>query len=400
MIRLLLLLGLLAAPVSAQDLSGLARLDVAQSRIDDHQRGLAVHLYLSQVVPYRVFTLDAPRRLIIDFREVDFRGASSAGLLDTDRATDVRFGVLRPGWSRMVLDLDGPFALDQAGMLVDDIDNTAQLTINLRPVPADEFSQKSGAPEDPNWVYYDLHPAEIIEQNENERLVVVIDPGHGGIDPGAQRDGIDEADLMLTLAQELAEAFTRAGMLPVLTRHDDSFVSLAERMTIARTVNADLLLSLHADALEGEQASGASVYTLSDDAEDTASSRMAERHDRADLIAGLDLTHQDDTIATVLMDLARLETEPQTDKLADAVVTSLRRHGAPLNTRPRRQAGLAVLSAADFPSILIEVGFLSSEQDRQRLLNVMGREPIVRGIVQAVQSWAVEQDALRSLVRQ
>jgi N-acetylmuramoyl-L-alanine amidase len=171
-------------------------------------------------------------------------------------------------------------------------------------------------------------------------------------------------------------------------------------MSIARANGADVFLSLHADALNEGATSGLSVYTLSADGKDTASERMAERHDRGDLLAGVDLSAQDDTVATVLMDLARLETAPQSQHLADALVAGLAGAGASLNGTPRREAGLAVLTAADFPSVLIEVGFLSNDADRAALLTPQGRAPVVAGILAGLQNWAVDKAARAPLIRQ
>lgn len=394
-------LWLAGSAVMAQEFSGLARLDVAQSYVRDVDGGLEVTLYLSQPVPFRVFTLDAPRRLVLDFREVDWRGATRAGLLNADLAHDLRFGVLRPGWSRLVIDLAGPLVIEQAGMAVDDAVGTATVHLRLTPATGAAFAAAAGAPPDPDW---DLPPtarALLSDSPEDALLTVVIDPGHGGIDPGADRAGLVEKDVMLQLALELAEAVNRTdGMQAVLTRATDIFVPLADRMSIARAAGADLFISLHADALEQDEATGASVYTLTDDAVDQASERMTERHDRGDLLAGVDLSGADDTVATVLMDLARLETAPQALRFADALVLGLEDSGAGLNRSPRREAPLAVLNAADFPSVLIEVGFLSSDRDRAALLDAAGRTPIVAGILAAIQLWAADEAVRAPLVRQ
>jgi N-acetylmuramoyl-L-alanine amidase len=190
-------------------------------------------------------------------------------------------------------------------------------------------------------------------------------------------------------------------MRAVLTREADIFVPLAERMTIARAAGADVFLSLHADALdEMDAATGASVYTLSQEAVDAASARMAERHSRGDLLAGLDLTGQDDTVATVLMDMARLETGPAGMRLADVLVAEMAAAGAVMNSRPRREGPLAVLNAADFPSVLVEMGFLSSAADRARLTTPEGRAAIVAGIVAGLEAWAAEEAVRRELLRQ
>lgn len=398
-----LALALLAGGAQAQEFTGLARIDPAGSLIADAGDGIGVTLYLSQPVPWRIFTLDAPPRLVIDFREVDWRGATAEAMLDTDAATGLRFGQLRPGWSRMVLDLAGPLALAEAELAVAQTDGTAVLRVRLDPATPEAFAAASGAPPDPGWdalMALDVTAPPPAAEGGGP-LVVVIDPGHGGIDPGAERDGLVEAQLMLQLGLELAESIARTGtMTPVLTRNADIFVPLSQRMTIARAAGADVLISLHADALEADAASGASVYTLTDEALDQASERMAERHERGDLLAGIDLTGQDDTVATVLMDLARLETAPQSDRLADAIVAALAEAGARINSRPRRDGPLAVLNAADFPSVLVEAGFLSDAADRAALSTPEGRAPIIAGIVAALRSWSADEAVRATLLRQ
>lgn len=405
MIRALLFLIVLLWPfaTTAQEFSGLARLDVAQSQVRDAEDGLDVTLYLSQPVPFRVFTLDDPRRLVMDFREVDWRGASRAGLLNADNATDLRFGAFRPGWSRLVIDLAGPTLIETAGMEVDETDGTAVVRVRLSRADPDRFAAAAGAPPDPDWDIHATDRPSLVAPPDggDDDLVVVIDPGHGGIDPGAVRGGIKEADIILQFSIELEEALARAGGIrPVLTRRADIFVPLEERMTIARAAGADVLLSLHADALDEEVTRGASVYTLTGEASDGASARMAERHDRGDLLSGLDLSGQDDTVATVLMDLARLETGPQSLRLADQVVTALDDAGVAMNSRPRRTAPLAVLTAPDFASVLIEIGFLSNPQDREVIGSPAGRAQIIGGIVQGVQRWDAERRARAPLLRQ
>lgn len=388
----------------AQDFTGLARLDVAQSQVRDRGDGLEVTLHLSQPIPFRLFTLDAPRRLVMDFRELDWQGASRAGLLNADTATDLRFGGFRPGWSRLVVDLAAPLAIESAGMKVDEADGTAVIRARLDPVSEAAFAAAAGAPPDPGWaIGVDDRPALAAPPDESgQDLVVVLDPGHGGIDPGAVQGGVTEADVVLRFSLELYEAMARAGGLrPVLTRRTDVFVPLEQRMTIARAAGADLFLSLHADALASDDTTrGAAVYTLSEEAQDEASARMAERHNRGDLLAGLDLSGQDDTVATVLMDIARLDTGPQSLRLADHLASGLAEAGVRLNSRPRREAPLAVLTAADFASVLIEIGFLSSPQDRAVITSPEGRAQLVSGILDGVQRWDSERRANAPLVRQ
>jgi len=366
--------------------SGFAEVTVDPDRtsVRDGWWKLEVSLGLSDITPYRAFTLDAPRRLVVDFEDVSFAGISPESIRSGDRATAVRFGPLRPGWSRMVVDLAEPLVITEAGMVKSGVG--ADLKIILDQANEGEFAENAGAPPDPGWeaaITFDPVVARQIAQSGN--FVVVIDPGHGGIDPGANQGGIKESDLMLIMAEELAVKLNATdGIQAVLTRKGDVFVPLSARLTIARQVGADLFISLHADALEEDTAQGASVYTLSVDGGEDAARRIVERHERGDLLAGVNLDTAEDRVATALMDLARAQTGPQGRRFADALVAAMGRTGVRLNTRPRREGQFAVLTAADFPSVLIEAGFLSNPQDRAILATAEGRAQIARAIVETV----------------
>lgn len=380
-------LSVLAGMGAAQEA---VRLLAAGSAVEDRWRGIEVTLELGAVVPWRVFTLDEPRRLVVDLRGVAWEGAEPGTRLLGDNATEVRFGPVRGGWSRLVVELGRPMEVTEAGLRAEG--EGARLRLILEATSEEAFAAAAGAPPEEAGAAPEAVAAVEIPP-EDGRFVVAIDPGHGGADPGAERAGLRESHLMLALGLELAAALERAGMVPVLTRSEDVFVPLQERMTRARAAGADVLLSLHADALEEDAASGASVYTLTREAVDRASARMVERHEGGDLIAGLDLQGQDEAVATALMDLARQGTAPQSERLAQGVARELARAGAAVNTRPLRQANLAVLAAPDFPSVLIEAGFLSDPGDRARLAGAAGRAPVVAGLVAALRAWAGEEEA-------
>lgn len=388
----------------AQELSALARLDPSRSFIRDARwGGLAIDLHITQAVPYRVFTLDDPRRLVVDFREVNWSGISTEALLSGANASAVRFGLFRPGWSRMVVDLAAPMSVQAAGMVTDPNDGEATVQLRLIASDAEQFSASSGTPESVLWGQPKV--ANVPEMIQRRRgtgpLVVVLDPGHGGLDPGAEQDGESEADLILTFARELKEVLTRAGgFRVVMTRNEDIFVPLEMRVSIARAAGADVFLSLHADRLRVGQAAGTTVYTLSESASDAASQTLAERHDRSDLLAGIDLANQDDVIAGVLMDLARMETAPRADKLADQLVIGIRDAVGKMHKRPRQSAGFSVLKAPDIPSVLIELGFLSNPQDLENLKSPVWRGWAVDGIRNALTVWAATDAAEAQLLRQ
>ncbi|MFN3208904.1 MAG: N-acetylmuramoyl-L-alanine amidase [Roseovarius sp.] len=390
-----------AGAAAAQSFGGLARVDMAGSRLSDTRQGLVLELALSQGVPWRVFTLDAPARLVVDFREVDWRGVDGAILDMAERAREVRVGTFRPGWSRMVVDLAGPYGIDSADMALAEGGGAARLTVALDEVTEAEFAAVSGAPDSPGWDRRVSPEPAARASAEDGAFVVVIDPGHGGIDPGAEKDGLAEKDLMLAFARELKDVLLReAEVRVVLTRDTDSFVSLERRVAIAHQAGAGLFISLHADALSEGRAHGATVYTLSDSASDKASAVLAERHDRADLLAGIDLTGSDDVVADVLMDLARMETQPRAERLAKAIQLGIRENGLPLNSRPMRMAGFSVLKSPDIPSVLLEVGFLSSDRDRANIADPAWRARMAEAVSDAVVAWRLADAANAELVRQ
>lgn len=386
-------------PAAAQDLRALARVLAEGSRLEDDGRAVVLDLALTQAVPYRVFVLDDPARVVLDFREVNWTGLAP-DFDRSDRISDVVTGRADAGWSRMVLTLTGPMAVDQAGMITDDADGSATVQLRLLPVRQAEFADL--AAHVPLGVQLPPVPVEAaVGPRGDGPIMIAIDPGHGGVDPGAQRRGQDEADLMLVFAIELREVLLRSGRFDVvLTREGDWFVSLPERVTIAREARAQAFLSLHADALSEGVARGATVYTLSETASDAASEALAEAHDRADLLAGVDLAGSDDGLADVLIDLARLETAPRSEALADRIVAALDQAGANLHRPPRLEAGFSVLKAADIPSVLVELGFISDSEDLANLTDAGWRARVQEAIRDALLAWASEDEVRATLLRQ
>lgn len=380
----------------AQDLSALARLDPAASSITDAGEALEITLSLSQPVPWRVRLADDPRRLVMDFREVDWSTLKDVAR-SSARVAAVRAGSFRPGWSRLVLELRAPLTVQTAEMRTG---QGAVVSVRLLPASPADFAAAAARAEPPEWALpaaADLPPP---VPRGSGPLTVVLDPGHGGIDPGAERDGHTEADLMLTFARELKEVLVRdGGFNVVLTRDEDVFVPLETRTSIARSANAHVFLSLHADALAEGEAVGATIYTLADEASDEAARALAERHDRDDLLSGVDLSQQDDLVATVLMDMARTETRPRIDRLALALQGAIQSAGLKMHRHPLQQAGFSVLKSPDIPSVLIELGFLSSASDLDRLLDPDWRAAMSAAIRDALRSWAAEDAALAALTR-
>lgn len=389
-----------AFSAAAQDLSGLARVNVQESRIADGWfGGVTLELSLSQGVPFRVFSLDDPARLVVDFREVDFSGVTVDTLLPKPgRIETIRFGTFKPGWSRLVADLSTPLLPEEIAMPVDPATGRAVLSISLKEASAEDFAARAIAPDDPDWGAAAAAPPPIPAE---DIFVVVIDPGHGGVDPGAERGSTNEKLLMLDVGLALRDALRRTGDVEVvMTRDRDVFVSLPGRVALAHQVSADLFISLHADSLSQGQARGATVYTLSEDASDAASAQLAAQHDRSDILAGVDLSGTDDEVASVLMDLARMETQPRSDMLAKALIAEMDAAGGPMNRRPRREAAFSVLKSADIPSVLVEIGFLSDDRDLANLRDPVWRAVMVEALAAGILRWRDADLATRPLVRQ
>lgn len=384
----------LAFGAAAQDLSALARLDAGQSHLQGDAGGVEIALAISQPVPWRVRLLDDPPRLILDMREVDWKGVDTLALPAPVRA--LRAGVFRPGWSRLVVELDGPWTVARSEMQTGDPGAVVRLA--LEPATAAAFAVEVARPEPAEWAppkAADLPPPPV---QGSGPVVVVLDPGHGGIDPGAEREGQTEAKLMLTFARELKEALLRDGRFKVvMTRNEDVFVPLETRISIARAAGATVFLSLHADALAEGEAQGATVYTLAEEATDEAAQALAERHDRDDLLAGLDLSAQDDVVVTVLMDMARTETQPRVDRLAGHLVGAIKGAELRMHRHPHQQGGFSVLKSPDIPSALVELGFLSSARDLKRLEDPDWRARMAAALVAGLAAWAEEDRAIRAV---
>jgi N-acetylmuramoyl-L-alanine amidase len=390
-----LVLWLAPMPVAAQELSALARLAADRSGLSRTDKGMELRFSISQPVPWRLRFLDAPPRLVIDTREVDWTGTATLPL--PEGVVALRAGSFRPGWSRLVVELAGPMQITTSEMQT--APDAAVILVNLAPADPANFAASAAQPDLPEWAVPEATQIPPPLPRGGGPITVVLDPGHGGIDPGAERDGQTEAALMLTFARELKEVLVRDGRFNVvLTRDDDIFVPLETRTSIARNAEADIFLSLHADALAEGEATGATLYTLDETATDAASAALAERHDRDDLLAGLDLSDQDDVVAEVLMDMARTETTPRTDRLAEAIVRAIKAAEIRMHRNPRQTGGFSVLKSPDIPSVLLELGFLSSARDYSRLIDPEWRARMAEAIRVALVEWAKDEATLRALV--
>jgi N-acetylmuramoyl-L-alanine amidase len=269
-----------------------------------------------------------------------------------------------------------------------------RLEIRLQPVTASEFALLPPPPLD--WARTPLPPARI----RTGKPLVLLDPGHGGIDPGALREGLSEKDIALTFAFDLAAALKATDAFDVaFTREEDIYLGLTERVALARSQRADVFLSLHANTVTEGVARGTALYTLSGAASDAASDALAARENAADLFRDDRITATED-VARVLLDLARRETDGRSNALARDMVEALRETVGVIRSRPHRSAGFAVLKAPDIPSVLIELGFLSDAQDRANMMDPAWRARAADGIVAGLLEWRARDPRLESVTNE
>jgi N-acetylmuramoyl-L-alanine amidase len=230
-------------------------------------------------------------------------------------------------------------------------------------------------------------------------LRIAIDPGHGGVDPGAVRQGVMEKDIALQFSKELAEVIENLTDYDVvMTRDADVSVSLGDRVRIAREAQADIFLSIHTNTVTEGDAYGASVYTLSERASDASSAKLAELENRADVAVGLTGHVETDDVARVLVDLSRVDTNVRSRIFAAKLIENLHESVGVLRSKPHRSAGFRVLKAHDIPSVLLELGFISNARDLKNMQNNVWREQAARAVVAAIEGWVFEDNERSKLV--
>lgn len=328
---------------------------------------------------------EAPDRLIIDMPEVNVQIGPAAASLPaggTGLIRAFRFGLFAPGRSRIVADLGGPAALRRADVVSIAGGAASRLTVELAPTDRASFRAAARRPqtEPPSAA-----PAAPPPGGPDARPVIVVDPGHGGVDPGATGvRGILEKDVVFRFAAALAARLEAGGRYRVvMTRTGDSFVSLGDRVRIARDADAALFISVHADSLSDASVAGATVYTASDQASDAEAARVAATENQADAAAGVDEAPKAADVSDILFDLTRRETRTYAHQF-QRTLTGYWAKVARLNRNPERAAGFKVLQAPDVPSVLLELGYLSSGQDARALDAPDWRARTVEGVAGAV----------------
>jgi len=355
---------------------------------DDKQTRII--LDLTNKVDLSVFTLANPYRVVVDLPQIQFRLPAKAGEAGRGLIKAFRYGLVMQGGSRLVIDAKGPVRVDKAFMLDAAGAQPARMVIDLAATDHDSFMRDlSIASRQRHDLRRSDPPQATIRSASDPRPLIVIDPGHGGIDTGTKAGSVIEKTIVLDFALLLRDRMEKSGRYRVaMTRSDDTFIPLSGRVKFARQRQAALFISIHADALpkgEGE-ARGASVYTVSDTASDAEAARLAESENRADVISGVDLAAEPDEVADILIDLAQRETRTFSQKFAAGLVQEMKRV-ARMHKHPLKSAGFRVLRAPDVPSVLLELGYVSTKDDLRQLLSDRWRARTADSIVQAVDSF-------------
>ncbi|MGZ5853724.1 MAG: N-acetylmuramoyl-L-alanine amidase [Xanthobacteraceae bacterium] len=343
---------------------------------------------LSRKIDVRAFTLADPFRVVVDLPQVAFQLPPRAGEHGRGLVKAFRFGLVMSGGSRIVLDTSGPVRVEKAFVLDPADGLPARLVLDLASVDRETFMRAAAIDNRLPRVTETSHKGdrEIIGIGD-PRPVIVLDPGHGGIDTGTRSSGGElEKNIVLDFALMLREKLERSGKYRVvMTRSDDTFIALGDRVRLARNRKAQLFVSIHCDAIargEGD-AQGATVYTLSDNASDAEAARLADAENRADVIAGVDLSAEPGEIADILIDLAQRETRNFSHQFARTVVGELKTT-ARMHKHPLKSAGFRVLKAPDVPSVLLELGYVSNRGDLKQLTSETWRQRVGDALVQAI----------------
>ena len=356
---------------------------------------------ITESADFTIFTLAEPHRVVIDMPPAHWALAERSLPIGRAGVTQVRFGHFTTEVSRIVLDLSRPLALQQARLLPPGRASVAthRLVLDFVPVSPEAFRAGARTSEPAAEVTAAAQPAEPIQEVrltdpaepvpqprlKPPRHLIALDAGHGGRDPGAiSTSGVKEKDVVLTFTLELRKAMLASGRYRVvMTRISDRKVGLHRRVEIAREAGAELFLSIHVDRLEDSTVSGASVYTLSDESSDEETAALAARENKADIVADVDLSEgYDEEVAKVLISLVQQNTMNCSAAFAAILLPELDRV-APLIRRAHRFGDFRVLKAPDIPSVLIELGFLSNDQDAERLRSESHRAALAGAIIEA-----------------
>jgi N-acetylmuramoyl-L-alanine amidase len=364
-------------------------------RIGEHQDRTRFVVEVSDPVAMRTFTLSGPNRVVIDMPVVQWHLDAPPRPTGNGVVRSYRYGLFRPGNSRFVIDLNTPVAVSNALVIPPTGGYGYRVVIDLFSTTQAKFDETAGWPADLKAreaaaaQLASLPPAQQQSPGGGEKRVIVIDPGHGGIDSGTSGvNGLMEKDLVLDEALRLSRHLSeRTNYVVHLTRDSDVYIPLKERVNIGRSWRADLFISLHADSNPDTGVNGLSIYTLSESGSDKEAAALARKENQSDVIAGVDLAGGNSTVAPILIDLAQRDTMNRSSRFAEGAVSMLSRSTDILPRQPHRAAGFVVLKAPDVPSVLIELGYLSNEDDAGQMNTARWRNAVAQSVATAVDQY-------------
>lgn len=388
----------------AQTSSPLTAKSLRLGAIEEHTR---VVVEFTGEVDYKLFTLSSPYRAVIDLPETKWDIPDE--VQDKGLVSGVRFGSFKPGQGRIVVDLRGPVnvhkhfilppsvAIENYRLVIDFEPATIATFRQLKPSVSETQTASIAVPNVQSLSTVAPSPTPQYAAPSGEftpkprprktRKVIVIDPGHGGVDPGAMGARSREKDIVLAFSKELVRQLKATRRYDVyLTRSTDVYIPLRQRVQIARNRKADLFISIHADAIKKKNIRGLSVYTLSEKASDREAAALARKENQSDIIAGVDFGDQLPEVANILIDLAQRDTKNASVKFAESLISSARGKTLLLD-RTHRFAGFRVLKAPDVPSVLVELGFITNRTDEKQLTSNKWRRHVATGMVDAIDNY-------------
>lgn len=410
---ILTLLIFLAAPAFAAD----APLRVDNIRFGLTGDGTRIVFDLDRNAGFRAFMLDNPYRLVVDLPPVDWKTYKSRMALD-NLVKSYRSGTLESGLTRVIFDIKKPVVISEAFTLPRNNFNKERLVVDIKPASLNLFNArkddvfgsktlsaagvKSAAPAG-GYAAAQNAAAEAapvplpVRKPVDSLYTIVIDAGHGGEDPGATAGNVKEKHITLAVAKELKRQLDETGRYRVvLTRDQDRYIRLYDRLDISREVKADLFISIHADKIDRKGVRGASIYTLSERASDTETARLAEDENNAGFVAGVDLSQETQDVADILLDLAMRDKMNESNVFARTLAYSFVRKGVKLLPNSHRSAGFVVLKAPDVPSVLIETGFLSNPEEAKLLSSAEFQRNVAAAITDGVDEYFRKMTALHN----
>lgn len=341
-------------------------------------------LDLSSAVKPRIFLLSSPSRVVIDLPEVNWAVKNEAKALGA--VAGYRHGLFSSDTYRIVLDLKQEAVVSKAFSLPARSGYTDRYVVDLRPANKREFSSAVAASrlERSRITTAEAPAAPRPAPRSTDRRIVVVDAGHGGVDPGTLgRFGANEKILTLQISREIKKELEATGRYKVyLTRDKDVYIPHRKRFGLAREVGADLFISVHVDAIANPKVQGGTVYTLNETASDKEAARLAAKENKSDILAGVDLGETNNEVSSILIDLAQRETMNSSAEFAEILVPAMREE-VRMHKKGHRFANLLVLKSPDVPSILLETGYQTNKSDARMLNSAAGQRRIAKAIRKA-----------------